>query len=72
MEADVEFRFLISCQLQTNGVLCTFNEAIQQLIFFENKQRRRVPWNCDLEIGTKLRFPIAAYIMVRAIILALT
>lgn len=49
---------------QTNGSLCSFNEAIPQLVYFDKKQRRRVPWNCDLDIGTNLQIKIAAYIFV--------
>lgn len=49
---------------QTDGALCSFDEAIQQLVYYEQKQKRRMPWNCDLEISKLLQIKIAAYIYV--------
>lgn len=47
-----------------DGTLCSFSEALPQLVYFDKKQRRRVPWNCDLEIGQNFGIKIAAYIYV--------
>lgn len=47
-----------------DGTLCSFSEAIPQLVYFDKKQRRRVAWNCDLEIGQNFAIKIAAYIYV--------
>lgn len=49
---------------QCDGVMWSFSEAIPQLIYFDKKQRRRMPWNCDLEIGQSFFIKIAAYIYV--------
>lgn len=47
-----------------DGVLCSFSGAIPQLVYFDKKNRRRMPWNCDLEIGQNFVIKIAAYIFV--------
>lgn len=47
-----------------DGTLCSFSEALPQLVYFDKKQRRRIPWNCDLEIGQDFGIKIAAYIYV--------
>lgn len=52
---------------QCDGVLCSFSAAIPQLVYFDKKQRRRVAWNCDLEIGENFSIKIAAYIFVSEI-----
>lgn len=49
---------------QTNGVLCGLDEAASKLIYFDKKKKRRVPWNCDLTISSKLAIKISAYIYV--------
>lgn len=53
--------------LQTNGVLCSFDEAMPKLMYMEKKQKRRMPWNCDLTIGSNVSIKIAAYIYVSII-----
>lgn len=52
---------------QCDGTLCGFSEALPQLVYFDKKQRRRVPWNSDLEIGQNYAIKIAAYIFVSEI-----
>lgn len=52
---------------QTNGSLCNLDEAVAKLMYVDKKERRRVPWNCDLTFGTTLTIKIAAYIYVRLI-----
>lgn len=49
---------------QTNGIFCTFDEIMPKLVVWEKKQKRRMAWKCDLEIGSKIRIKIAAYIYV--------
>lgn len=48
----------------TDGILCSLDEAIARLIYVDKKQRRRMPWNCDLSIGKLLKIKISAYIYV--------
>lgn len=50
---------------QSNGSLCNLDEAVVKLLYVDKKQRRRMPWNCDLTFGTTLTIKIAAYIYVR-------
>lgn len=50
---------------QTNGILFGLDEAVSKLIYIDKMKRRRVPWNCDLTIGSKLAIKISAYIYVR-------
>lgn len=52
---------------QTNGSLCNLDEVVAKLVYVDKKQRRRMPWNCDLTFGTTLTIKIAAYIYVRCI-----
>lgn len=49
---------------RSDGALCCFTDAIPQLVYYDKKQRRRVPWNCDLEVGQRFSIKIAAYIFV--------
>lgn len=48
----------------TNGVLCSLEEAVSKLIYIDKKHRRRMPWNCDLTIGSKLAIKISTFIYV--------
>lgn len=48
----------------SNGSLCSLDEALTKLMYVDKKQRRRMPWNCELTFGTKLAIKIAAYIYV--------
>lgn len=49
---------------ESNGVLCSFEEAMAKLIYLEKRNKRRVPWNVDLTIGSLFSVKIAAYISV--------
>lgn len=49
---------------ESNGVLCSFDEAMAKLIYLEKRNKKRVPWNADLTIGSKFTIKIAAYISV--------
>lgn len=53
-----------SLPIQTNGVLCGFDQALVQLVYFEKKKQRSAPWSTDLKIGSKLNIKISAYIQV--------
>lgn len=50
--------------MQSDGVLCNIDEAVAKLIYVDKKQRKRMPWKCDLTLGTQLAIKIAAYIYV--------
>lgn len=50
---------------ETDGILCSFDDIMPKLIVWEKKQKRRVAWKSDLEIGSKIRIKISAYIYVR-------
>lgn len=50
--------------LQTDGVLCSLDEAIAKLIYVDKKSRKRMPWNCDLTFGSQMAIKISAYIYV--------
>lgn len=49
---------------ETDGILCSFDDIMPKLIVWEKKQKRRMAWKSDLEIGSKIRIKIAAYIYV--------
>lgn len=51
--------------VQTSGVLCSFDKALVQLIYFEKKKQRSMPWNADLQIGSELKIKVSAFINVR-------
>lgn len=48
-----------------DGLLCSLDEAMSQLLFFEAETRNRTNWNVHLEIGPKLKIPISGRIMVQ-------
>lgn len=47
-----------------NGAMYTFDQILHRLCYLDKQMKRRVAWNCDLEIGSKLKIKIAAYIYV--------
>jgi len=48
-----------------NGVICNFDEAIAQLIFYQRKAVKSGNWNSQLQIGPDFSIPITGKIMVR-------
>lgn len=50
---------------QTNGVICDFEQALVQLIYFEKKKQRTMPWNVPLELGSNLKIEVSAYIQIK-------
>lgn len=46
---------------QANGVLCHIERAEAQLLVFQKKQTRSMPWNVELTIGSKLKIGVSAY-----------
>lgn len=49
---------------QTDGVLCCFEQAMVQLVYFEKQKQRSVPWNCELQIGSQLEIKCSVYVYV--------
>lgn len=49
---------------QSHGVLCSLDIAATKLLCIDKKQRRRVPWNCDMTFGTNFKIKIASYVYV--------
>lgn len=57
---------MIDCDIfQKNSALTDFDQALFQLIYFEKKMQRSAPWNCKLEIGSRLRINVTAYIYIK-------
>lgn len=52
---------------ESNGVLCSFEEAMVKLLYLEKRNKRRLPWNADLTIGSTFSIKIAAYIYVSVV-----
>lgn len=50
---------------KVNGYLCHIDLAETQLLTFEKKKSRPMPWNADLSIGPELRIKISAYVNVQ-------
>ncbi|XP_055297280.1 X-ray repair cross-complementing protein 5 [Sitodiplosis mosellana] len=58
-------RLIKQIVMQSDGVLCSIDEAAAKLIYVDKKQRRRVPWKVDLTIGSNLAIKVSAFIYVR-------
>lgn len=50
---------------QTKTLLTDFDQALYQLIYFEKKKQRAMPWHCKLEIGSRLRINVSAYVHIK-------
>lgn len=50
--------------VNTDGILCSIDDAASKLSYVDKKSRKRMPWNCDLTIGSLLTIKISAYIYV--------
>lgn len=49
---------------QSDGILCSFDEALPQLMHIDQKTRNRRALNFDFEFGTQLTIKVSAYIYV--------
>lgn len=58
-------RLILKIVSDTDGMLCGLDEVLTKLIYVDKKKKRRVPWNCDLSIGSILKIRISAFIYVR-------
>lgn len=50
---------------KTDGVLCTFKDALSQLLYFEQKDKGSAYWNTTLDIGPDFKIPISGRIKVQ-------
>lgn len=57
-------KLILQIVMETDGVLCSIDEAVAKFIYIDKKQRKRVPWKCDLTFGTHFAIKISAYIYV--------
>ncbi len=46
---------------QTQGVICSFEEATPELMYFQRKNIRPTPWNALFTISSKIKIPIRAF-----------
>ncbi|KAK3876763.1 hypothetical protein Pcinc_018476 [Petrolisthes cinctipes] len=51
--------------VEVKGIICSFDEAIPQLLCFEKRTAGSAPWNTVLDIGGNLEIPISGRIKVR-------
>nr|XP_045583822.1 X-ray repair cross-complementing protein 5-like isoform X1 [Procambarus clarkii] len=50
---------------EVDGIICSFDEAIPQLIFFQKNSSNSAPWNTLLEIGPDFQIAITGRIKVK-------
>lgn len=50
---------------ETGGFLCHIDHAESQLLTFQKKKNRTVPWNATLSIGSRLKIDISAYVSIQ-------
>lgn len=58
-------RLIKQIVMDTDGALCSIDDAFSKLIYVDKRQRRRVPWKADLTIGSVFSIKISAFIYVR-------
>lgn len=63
-------RLIKRIMAETDGTLCSIDEAVETLLYVDKKQRRRIPWKADLTIGSHLSIKISAFIYVSKSIFA--
>ena len=50
---------------KTNGLKLDVDVAMAAFLNKERKKKKPFPWKVDLEIGSKIKIPVAGYIYVR-------
>lgn len=62
-EAQAEGEKLITRIIEQvdNSVICSFEDAIAQLMYFEQKKTRPTPWKVVMDIGSTIRIPLVGY-----------
>lgn len=46
------------------SVICSFEDAIPQLMYFEVKKTRPTPWKSELTIGSSIKIPVKAFVKI--------
>ncbi|KAJ9590743.1 hypothetical protein L9F63_016259, partial [Diploptera punctata] len=46
---------------EVGGVICNFDEAVPQLMYFQKKNIRSQPWNIVMDIGPEIKIPVVGY-----------
>lgn len=54
---------------KVDGMLCSFEDALPQLMFYEKKNQASAAWNTTLDIGADFKIPITGRIKVREVTL---
>ncbi|CAG2053395.1 unnamed protein product [Timema podura] len=49
---------------QVEGIICSFEDAILQLSFYQKKNVRPTPWNVIMDIGSTIKIPVSGYLMI--------
>nr|CAD7589721.1 unnamed protein product [Timema genevievae] len=49
---------------QVEGIICSFEDAILQLTFYQKKNVRPTPWNVIMDIGSTIKIPVSGYLMI--------
>ncbi|KAG4070343.1 hypothetical protein HA402_006485 [Bradysia odoriphaga] len=47
---------------QFNGVLCSFDEAMVQMVQYEKQNQRSKSWDCKLQIGSRLEIKTSVFV----------
>nr|CAD7569471.1 unnamed protein product [Timema californicum] len=45
------------------GIICSFEDALPQLTFYQKKSVRPTPWNVIMDIGSTIKIPVSGYRM---------
>lgn len=46
---------------ETDGIICTFEQAMSQLMYFEKSTAKPMPWNVQMSIGNDIKIPVSGY-----------
>lgn len=46
---------------KTEGIICTFEQAMSQLMYFEKSTAKPMPWNVQMSIGNDIKIPVSGY-----------
>ncbi|KDR13452.1 X-ray repair cross-complementing protein 5 [Zootermopsis nevadensis] len=46
---------------ETDGVICSFSDAVPQLMYFQKRNIRPTPWNVVMDIGPDIRIAVSGY-----------
>lgn len=46
---------------ETDGIICTFEQAMSQLMYYEKSSTKPMPWNVQMSIGDDIKIPVSGY-----------